>query len=107
MPNHVQNRLKVVGTTEQIQEVLNHLKSTRDGEEVQIDFNKIKPMPEGLDVQPHSGIEMWAEICTGQIDFAALFQPPTASASDMFKNGDYGALAKRMSASTAMEHLTG
>lgn len=35
------------------------------------DFNKIVPMPEGLSISPHSGIENWVEICTGQIDFTS------------------------------------
>jgi hypothetical protein len=33
------------------------------------DFNKIVPMPKGLEANPHSGIQTWIEICTGQIDF--------------------------------------
>lgn len=33
------------------------------------DFNKIIPMPAGLEANPHSGIQIWIEICTGQVDF--------------------------------------
>lgn len=107
MPNHIQNRLKVSGTPEQVKGVLNFISSTdKDGGAVQIDFNKIKAMPEGLDAECHSGIKMWVEICTGQIDFASLFQQTETSFSEMFKNGKYGTLASRMGASTAMEHLT-
>lgn len=108
MPNHIQNRLQFIGDNKEVQKVLNHIKGKYDdGKEMQIDFNKIKPMPKELNIETHSGVEMWAEICTGQIDFASLFQPMETSASEMFKNGKYGTLASRMSAGTAMEHLTG
>lgn len=108
MPNHIQNRLKIIGEETKVKELLNYISSTdKDGRVVQIDFNKIKAMPEGLDTECHSGIKMWVEICTGQIDFASLFQPTETSFSEMFKNGKYGTLASRMGASTAMEHLTG
>lgn len=32
------------------------------------DFDKIVPMPKGLEANPHSGIQSWIKICTGQID---------------------------------------
>lgn len=108
MPNHIQNRLQVIGDNQEVQKVLTHIKGNYDdGKEMQIDFNKIKPMPKELNIETHSGVEMWAEICTGQIDFASLFQPMETSASEMFKNGKYGTLASRMNAGTTMEHLTG
>lgn len=108
MPNHIKNRLKVIGTPDQIKEVLNFISSKDEkGEAVQIDFNKIKPMPKGMNAEIHSGIKMWVEICTGQIDFASLFQPMETSASEMFKDGKYGTLASLLGAGTAMEHLTG
>ena len=108
MPNHIQNRLKVIGTPDQIKEVLNFIASKdEEGEAVQIDFNKIKPMPEGMNVEIHSGVEMWVEICTGQIDFASLFKPMEASTSEMFESGQYKTLSSRMGAGTAMKHLTG
>lgn len=34
------------------------------------DFNKIIPMPKGMESNPHSGISIWIEICTGQINFS-------------------------------------
>jgi hypothetical protein len=46
MPNHIQNRLKIIGTPEQVREVLNFLA----GDKSRIDFEKIKPMPEGLKI---------------------------------------------------------
>ena len=108
MPNHIQNRLKVIGTPDQIKEVLTFISSKDEkGELVQMDFNKIKPMPKGMNTEIHSGIKMWVEICTGQIDFASLFQPMETSATEMFNNRKYGTLASRMNAGTAMEHLTG
>lgn len=32
------------------------------------DFNLIVPMPKSLEANPHSGIQSWIKICTGQID---------------------------------------
>lgn len=108
MPNHIQNRLRVIGTPDQIKEVLNFISSKDEkGEAIQMDFNKIKPMPEGMDTQVHSGIKTWVEICTGQIDFTPLFRGLPASASELFKSGNYGILANSLNASTAMEHITG
>jgi hypothetical protein len=108
MPNHIQNRLQVIGYHHEVQKVLNHIKGNcDDGQEMQIDFNKIKPMPKELNIENHSDAVMWAKICTGQIDFASLFQPMETSASEMLKNGKYGTLADLMSAQTAMAHLTG
>lgn len=108
MPNHIQNCIEVIGDNEEVQKVLNHIKSKADdGAEMQIDFNKIKPMPIGMNTEVHSGVKMWVEICTGQINFDSLFQPMKASASEMFEKRDYGTLANRMAAATAMEHLTG
>lgn len=108
MPNHIQNRLTVTGNKKEISELFNSIKSKKeDGEEIQIDFNKIVPMPEGMDVSPHSGIETWVEICTGQLDFNSIFTNLPDSPSNLFKNGDYSILSRRMAANTAMEHLTG
>lgn len=103
MPNHIQNRIKVIGNNDEIQRLFNHIK----GDDSQIDFNKIKPMPKGMDIEVHSDVIMWAEICTGQIDFAGLFSPMNASPSEMFRNGNYKSLSNRLAANTAMEHLTG
>lgn len=33
------------------------------------DFDKVVPMPKELEANPHSGIQSWIKICTGQIDF--------------------------------------
>lgn len=108
MPNHIQNRIKFIGNPEEVKKILAHIEGVyEDGGKMQIDFNKITPMPKGMDAEVHSGVKMWAEICTGQIDFASLFQPAESSFSEMFKNGKYGTLASRMGAATAMEHLTG
>lgn len=108
MPNHIQNRLQVIGDNEEVQKVFNHIKGkTDDGKKVQIDFNKIKPMPQGMNAECHSGIKMWVEICTGQLDFASLFKPMEDTAANLFKNNQYRTLSSRMAANTAMEHLTG
>lgn len=46
MPNHVENRLKIIGNIEQIKEVKEFLKGKyNDGTDHNIDFNKITPMP--------------------------------------------------------------
>lgn len=46
MPNHVENRLKIIGNKEQIQQVKDFLKGKwDDGTEKNIDFNNITPMP--------------------------------------------------------------
>lgn len=55
MPNHIQNRLKVIGTQEQINEVLESIKSiNEDGSISEMDFNKIKPMPKQLNIDDSS-----------------------------------------------------
>lgn len=108
MPNHIQNRLQIIGSESEVQKVLTHIEGKYDdGEKMQIDFNRIMPMPKELNIEPHMGVKMWAEICTGLIDFSSLFRPMETSASEMLKSGEYGTLASRMSAGTAMEHLTG
>jgi len=55
MPNHIQNKLKIQGTQEQIHKVLDFIKKEDDGtNDVHgigtIDFNKIIPMPESLNI---------------------------------------------------------
>ena len=44
MPNHVTNKIKVLGSKEEIKEVLEKVK----GEEVTIDFNNIVPTPDDI-----------------------------------------------------------
>lgn len=52
MPNHIRNRLEIIGTEKQVNEVLDFLRGKQfdDGSEMFIDFGKIIPMPEGLDI---------------------------------------------------------
>lgn len=57
MPNHIQNRLTINGTTEQIEEVKKSLQVEEDGKVIPMDFNKILAMPEGLKMECHSGVE--------------------------------------------------
>lgn len=59
------------------------------------DFQKVLPMPEGLEVSAHSGIETWAEICLGMVDF-------NRSSSNNIES-----LIANMSASTALETVLG
>lgn len=47
MPNHIVNHLKINGTIEQVNQVLEFLK----GENGIVDFNKIKPMPDCLNIE--------------------------------------------------------
>lgn len=54
MPNHVQNRLKIVGKKEEIQNVLESIKGDREV----IDFDKIIPMPSELDIPSSSDGEI-------------------------------------------------
>lgn len=55
MPNHIQNRIQIVGPKERVAEIFNLLK----GDDCQIDFDKIIPCPQVIkDVgEIHSGIE--------------------------------------------------
>ncbi len=46
MPNHITNRLTIVGTEKQIAEVRQAIKG--EGEDIFIDFNKIAPIPKEL-----------------------------------------------------------
>jgi len=70
MPNHVTNRLIIIGTEEQIAAVKEFIKieKTEENQEVfglgTIDFNKILPMPKDLHVDAHSGILTAAEYAT-------------------------------------------
>ncbi len=45
MPNNIQNRLKVIGTKEQVSELLNSISSNEKGVLSEIDFAKIIPPP--------------------------------------------------------------
>jgi len=108
MPNHIQNRIEIIGTPAQVKKVLTSIAaSDKDGESLQIDFNKIVPMPEGLNASPHSGVKTWVEICTGQIDFSVLFTGLPASTKVLFESKSFGILANSLSATTAMETITG
>ncbi|MDQ3190212.1 MAG: hypothetical protein M3Q58_01315 [Bacteroidota bacterium] len=108
MPNHIQNKLQVIGDNQEVQKVLKHIKGKHDdGVEIEIDFNKIRPMPKGMDSEVNSHIKMWVEVCTGQLDFATLFQPMEDSVSNLLKDNKFATLSKRMAANTALEYLTG
>jgi hypothetical protein len=46
MPNHIQNKLTIIGKTNVIKEVLSFISSIDDEKKpIQMDFNKILPMP--------------------------------------------------------------
>lgn len=108
MPNHIQNRLTFTGDAEQVKAILNSIKSIdKEGEAMSIDFNKIVPRPESLSIEPHSVIETWAKICTGQVDIVQLFQKMPDTPTNLFRDRQYGSLASRMEAATAMEYLMG
>ena len=114
MPNHIQNRLRIIGSDKEVQRVFNHIKGkSPDGEEMQIDFRKIKPMPDGMEVEPHSGIETWVNICMGQCDFKSMLQHAQSSKSfgqvwieDENKDG-FNKMLNYMETSTAFEYLLG
>lgn len=50
MPNHVQNRIEIIGTEEQVKKVLNFIK----GDEDAFDFNTVIPRPEALEITSSS-----------------------------------------------------
>jgi len=51
MPNHVTNRLQIVGKPEEVKKVLGAIKGKDEkGATMLIDFNKIVPMPEDLNI---------------------------------------------------------
>ena len=53
MPNHVTNRLNLIGEQSRIDELLDKIKNDELGRGT-IDFNKIIPMPEALDIESGS-----------------------------------------------------
>lgn len=72
MPNHVENRLKIIGNKEQIKQVKNFLKGKwNDGTERNIDFNNITPMPKWVfqedlsraDEEKYGKENCWYEWC--------------------------------------------
>lgn len=108
MPNHIQNRLQVIGESSEVQKLFDHIKGQWDnGEPMQIDFNTITPMPEELEVNPHSGIEMWVKLCTGQIDFSSILSSTKISSAKLFLNGHYEIVTQRLAAQTVLEYLIG
>lgn len=49
MPNHIQNRLHIIGATPEVQKLLKAICTTSEkGGHIAMDFNKILPMPEEL-----------------------------------------------------------
>jgi hypothetical protein len=60
MPNHIKNKLEIIGTSEQVKEVRDFLKGDNyeDGSPCYVDFNKILPIPEVVNNvgQIHLGI---------------------------------------------------
>jgi hypothetical protein len=58
MPNHIQNKLELIGSEADVKRVRESINS----QGTPIDFNKIKPMPEDLSIEVHSGIETAVEV---------------------------------------------
>jgi flagellar hook protein FlgE len=55
MPNHIQNRLIIIGTAQDVDELLYRIKGTTEtGKEIEIDFDKIIPMPDDLQIESDS-----------------------------------------------------
>lgn len=108
MPDHIQNRIRLFGDTNEVQKLLSHIKGQSDtGEEIRIDFNTITPRPEGLQISHHLGVIMWAKLCTGQLDFASLLSPTDRSTVEMFSDQDYKGVSNKIEAQTALECLLG
>lgn len=58
MPNHIQCRLKFIGTEQEVLEMRNSISGEYDDKTpMQIDFNKIVPQPIGMNVQICSRVE--------------------------------------------------
>jgi len=68
MPNHIQNRLEIIGTKQKVQEVKEFMigKPYDDGTERIFDFNKLIPMPEELDIEISSWGDMGQAILFGK-----------------------------------------
>lgn len=110
MPNHIQNRLQIIGSRQEINSVLSHISGTwDDGTKRQIDFNKIVPMPTGLEIEIHSGIEMWVKICTGQLNFKAFLESAKKGSSfgNVWIDKGFDSMINYMATSTAFEALLG
>jgi hypothetical protein len=58
MPNNIKNRLEIIGTEKQVNEVLDFLRGepSEEGFEMFIDFGKIIPMPESLNISRNSWV---------------------------------------------------
>lgn len=82
MPNHVQNRLKIVGKKEQVEEVLNAIK----GDNEVIDFNKIVPMPKELDIESSSEGEIGMSVIKQKI--GVDINPLEKHYADMYESLD-------------------
>lgn len=66
MPNHVQNKLTIIGKADQVKKVFAFIGSVdKEGEKMKIDFNKIKPMPESLNITSGSTGEIAHELLFG------------------------------------------
>lgn len=102
MPNHITNRLKVIGDEIEVKKLFEYVKG-----ESAMDFNKIKPMPESLDIEIHSGIEGWVKLCTGQIDVSVLFESMPKTPKQHLEDKDFSYLSKRMEARNAIDILMG
>jgi hypothetical protein len=64
MPNHIQNRITIIGNDKEVAKVLTHIKN---GTETQIDFNKIKKMPESLNIESGSKGELAHDLLFGTV----------------------------------------
>lgn len=108
MPNHIQNRLQIIGTSEQAQKVKSFLAGKyEDGATRTMDFNNITPMPKGMSVELHSGIETWVQICTGQISFKSALRQAGKSFGSTWQYSGFDSMINSMKASTALKTLLG
>jgi hypothetical protein len=67
MPNHIQNRLEIIGKKSEVNKILTAIKGEpfEDGIERRIDFNKILPMPKSLEIESGSLGEMAHQLLFG------------------------------------------
>lgn len=109
MANDIQNRLHIEADPALVSEIFSAIASTYEDGPVQIDFQKIIPRPKELDLEFHSGIETWAMICTGQLNFKSFLSNAKAGNSfgDAWSKQGFDSMINYMKTSVAFETLLG
>ena len=61
MPNHIKNKIEIIGTDEQIEEIIDFVKSKDSENKSVFDFNNIIPIPTELNIEASSDITILEE----------------------------------------------